>query len=157
MAIAGDNVDREWIERPRRWSIESLRTFMAVFGSISSVFDFVTFGILLWVYQAGPQLFRTGWFVESLMTELLIILVIRTYRPFYRSRPGRMLAALTLMMATIAVMLPFLPGVTIFGFVPLPLPLLAVLLIVTALYVVTTELAKRHLFPAGQPVTHSSE
>ncbi len=151
MAIAGDNVDREWVENPRRWSIASLRTFMAVFGSISSVFDFMTFGILLWVYQAGPDLFRTGWFIESLMTELLIILVIRTYRPFYRSRPGRLLALSTLIMAMIALALPYLPGIAIFGFVPLPPALVAALLTITALYVVTTEFAKRLLFPAPEP------
>jgi Mg2+-importing ATPase len=149
MTIASDNVDREWVAGPRRFAIGSLRVFMGVFGSISSVFDFMTFGILLWVYQAGPDLFRTGWFVESLITELVIILVIRTYRPFYRSRPGTMLVVATLITALLAVALPYLPGVAIFGFVPLPWPLLTVLLGVTAAYVAATELAKRLIFPTA--------
>ena len=98
MAIASDNVDREWVERPRRWAIGSLRSFMAIFGSISSVFDFLTFGVLIWVFSAGEELFRTGWFVESLVTELATVLVIRTYRPFYRSAPGKYLAVLAVVM-----------------------------------------------------------
>ena len=151
MAIASDNVDRELIERPRRWAIRNLRSFMAIFGLISSVFDFLTFGVLLWVYQAGPELFRTGWFVESLMTELLITLVVRTYRPFYRSTPGRMLWMATLAMAAVTVLVPYLPGVSIFGFEPLPPGLLAVLLAITALYVSASELAKRLIYREHVP------
>ncbi len=151
MAIASDNVDRELIERPRRWAIRNLRSFMAIFGSISSVFDFLTFGVLLWVYQAGPELFRTGWFVELLMTELLITLVVRTYRPFYRSTPGRMLWMATLAMAAVTVLVPYLPGVSIFGFEPLPPGLLVVLLAITALYVSASELAKRLIYREHVP------
>jgi Mg2+-importing ATPase len=151
MAIASDNVDREWIERPRRWAIRNLRSFMAIFGSISSLFDFLTFGVLLWVYQAGPELFRTGWFVESLMTELLITLVVRTYRPFYRSRPGRLLWMSTLVMGAITLALPYLPGVAIFDFEPLPPALLAMLLAITALYVAASELAKRLIYHEHVP------
>ena len=151
MAIASDSVDREWIERPRRWAIRSLRSFMAIFGSISSLFDFLTFGVLLWVYHAGPELFRTGWFVESLMTELLITLVVRTYRPFYRSKPGRMLWVSTLIMAIATVLIPYLPGVTIFDFEPLPPALLVVLLAITALYVAASEIAKRLIYRGHVP------
>jgi P-type Mg2+ transporter len=151
MTIANDNVDAEWIERPRRWSIRSLRGFMAVFGSISSLFDFLTFGVLLWIYRAGPELFRTGWFVESLMTELLITLVVRTYRPFYRSKPGRLLWISTLVMAVVTLLIPYLPGVTIFDFEPLPPALLAILLGITALYVAASELAKRLIYRGHVP------
>jgi Mg2+-importing ATPase len=151
MAIASDNVDREWIERPRRWSIRDLRSFMAIFGSISSFFDFLTFGVLLWVYQAGPELFRTGWFVESLLTELLITLVVRTYRPFYRSRPGRLLWMSTLLMMMVTLAVPYLPGVTIFDFEPIPLLLLLLLLLITALYVAASELAKRLIYHQHVP------
>ena len=151
MAIASDNVDREWIERPRRWSIRNLRSFMVVFGPISSVFDFLTFGVLLWVWQAGPELFRTGWFVESLMTELLITLVVRTYRPFYRSKPGRMLWLATLIMTLVTLAVPYLSGMTIFDFEPLPPALLASLLAITALYVAASELAKRLIYHGHVP------
>jgi Mg2+-importing ATPase len=150
MAIASDNVDREWVERPRRWSIGSLRSFMAIFGSISSLFDFVTFGVLLLVFGAGQELFRTGWFVESLVTQIATVLVIRTYRPFFRSLPGKYLAALAIVMMIVAVLLPYMPGLSVFDFVPLPPHLLAGLLGISALYVAAVELAKWLLYRKGK-------
>jgi Mg2+-importing ATPase len=151
MAVAGDNVDRELIERPRRWDIRSLRRFMVVFGSISSVFDFLTFGVLLWVFHATPELFRTGWFVESLLTELAIVLVVRTYRPFYRSRPGRLLWMSALAMMVVTVSLPYLPDLTLFEFVALPPSLLAALLLITLLYVGAAEVGKRVFYREPTP------
>ncbi len=91
VGIADDSVDRELVEKPRRWNMKFLGRFMIEFGLLSSVFDFITFGMLLWGFAAGPELFRTGWFVESLLTELVIALVVRTRRPFWRSRPGTLL------------------------------------------------------------------
>jgi Mg2+-importing ATPase len=151
MAIASDNVDRELIQHPRHWDIKSLRKFMVIFGSISSLFDFLTFGILLWAFNATPELFRTGWFVESLMTELAIILVIRTYRPFYRSRPGHLLWISIAAMMGLTVLLPYLPGFRLFDFVPLPLPLLAVLIMITLLYAGASEIGKRIIYCALVP------
>jgi P-type Mg2+ transporter len=149
MAIAGDNVDPELVKSPRRWDIASLRRFMVIFGSISSLFDFVTFGVLLFVFNAGAGLFRTGWFVESLMTELVIIAVIRTYRPFYRSRPGRLLWMSIAAMVALTVALPYLPGLALFDFVPLPAPVMAAMLLITLLYVGASELGKRLIYPAA--------
>jgi Mg2+-importing ATPase len=149
MAIASDNVDSELVQAPRRWDIASLRKFMVVFGSISSLFDFVTFGVLLFVFNADASLFRTGWFVESLMTELVIIVVIRTYRPFYRSRPGRLLWMSIVVMAALTVALPYLPGLTLFDFVALPAPVMAALLLITLLYVGASELGKRLIYPTA--------
>jgi Mg2+-importing ATPase len=149
MAIAGDNVDRELIQSPRRWDIASLRKFMVIFGSISSLFDFVTFAILLWAFHATAQLFRTGWFVESLMTELVIILVIRTYRPFYRSRPGRLLWISIAVMMAVTVALPYQPGLEIFGFVALPPPVMTALMLITLLYVGASEFGKRFVYRTG--------
>jgi len=146
MAIGRDNVDREMIEKPRRWQIRSLRKFMVVFGSISSIFDFLTFGVLLFLFHAGEALFRTGWFVESLMTQLAIILVIRTYRPFYRSKPGRLLWISISAMMVIAVLLPYLPGLELFDFVPLPASLLGVLILITLAYVAASEIGKRIVY-----------
>ena len=111
----------------------------------------MTFGVLLWAFHAGPELFRTGWFVESLMTQLAIVLVIRTYRPFYRSKPGRLLWMSITAMTVIAVLLPYLPGLAVFGFVPLPAPLLAVLVMITLLYVAASELGKRIVYRAPVP------
>ena len=89
--LAGDSVDPELVTRPRRWNVRELRRFMIKFGLLSSVFDFATFGVLLLVYRAAAVEFRTAWFVESLLTELVVALVVRTRRPFFRSRPGRFL------------------------------------------------------------------
>ena len=89
IGIADDAVDPELIARPQRWNMRFIGRFMLEFGAVSSVFDFLTFGALLLVFHAAPDLFRTGWFVESLLTELVIALVVRTRRPFFRSRPGR--------------------------------------------------------------------
>ena len=96
MTIATDRVDPEMVERPRRWDIGFIRRFMIVFGAVSSIFDFVTFGVLLLVLHANEAELRTGWFVESVVSSALIVLVVRTRRPFYRSRPGRPLPIATL-------------------------------------------------------------
>jgi Mg2+-importing ATPase len=146
MAIASDNVDPELVAKPRRWDIDALRRFMLGFGAISSVFDFLTFGLLLYVFHAGAELFRTGWFVESLLTELGIALVLRTSRPLHRSRPGAWLAATTAAVAGLALLLPYLPLTAYFGFTPLPAAVLAALVAVTLGYVLCSELAKRRLY-----------
>ena len=89
--IASDNVDPEWIAKPRRWDNNFISRYMIVFGLISSIFDFLTFGILLYCFSASENEFRTGWFIESLLTELVIALVVRTRRVCYRSMPGKLL------------------------------------------------------------------
>jgi Mg2+-importing ATPase len=146
MAIAGDNVDPEAVEAPRRWEIGALRRFMVIFGSISSLFDFVTFGVLLFVFHAGEEMFQTGWFVESLMTELVIIVVIRTYRPFYRSAPSRLLWMSIVAMMAVTAALPYLPGLEIFDFVALPPPMMATMMLITLFYVGASELSKRFVY-----------
>lgn len=142
-AIASDRVDEEWVARPHRWDTVFIRDYMVVFGLLSSVFDLLTFGALLWVFQAAPAEFRTGWFVESLLTELVIALVVRTRGPCYRSRPGTLLLLTTLGVVTLALLLPYLPYASIFGFVPLPAPLLLGVIGLTLAYVLAVELAKR--------------
>jgi Mg2+-importing ATPase len=142
LGLAGDSVDPEQIGRPRRWDMRFISRFMIEFGLASSLFDFLTFGVLLLLFRAGPAMFQTGWFVESLLTELVIALVVRTRRPFFRSRPGRLLLLSTLVLIVVAVLIPYLPHAGLLGFVPLPLPLLAVLVGITGLYVVATELLK---------------
>jgi len=144
--LSGDNVDAAWTGKPHRWSIKEVRDAMIVFGLISSVFDGLTFAILLTLGGGGVDLFRTGWFVESLLTELLVLLVLRTYLPAWGSRPARPLLASVLVMAVLAVVLPALPLMSFLGFVPLPLGLTAALVAVVALYGVATEVAKRRFF-----------
>jgi P-type Mg2+ transporter len=146
MTIATDSVDREQVDRPRRWDIRLIRNFMLVFGLVSSVFDYVTFGALLYWLRATDREFQTGWFVESLMTELFIVLVIRTQRPFLRSRPGTLLLAATLVVAGTTIFLPYTPLGALFGFVPLP-PLFVLLLLgITGGYLVASELVKGWFF-----------
>jgi P-type Mg2+ transporter len=141
--IASDNVDPEWVAKPRRWNTVFIRNYMMVFGLVSSIFDFLTFGILLFIFHASPDEFRTGWFVESLLTELVIALVVRTRRVFFRSRPGRLLLISTLIVIGITLVLPYVPINFLFGFVPLPAPLILTMLVLVALYVLVTEIAKK--------------
>ena len=115
---------------------------MIVFGLVSSVFDFLTFGVLLYVFDAAAEVFRTGWFVESLMTELVIALIVRTYRPIYHSRPGRLLLLSTLAVMLLTLAMPYLPVARFFGFVALPSALMLSLLAITVLYVAASEVVK---------------
>jgi Mg2+-importing ATPase len=146
IGIADDAVDSELIERPQRWNMRFIGRFMLEFGIVSSVFDFLTFGALLLVFRSGPAEFRTGWFVESLLTELVIALVVRTRRPFFRSRPGRLLLWSTVALVAVTFSIPYLPFVDVFGFVPLPGVLLGTVVAITALYVVAAEATKSRFY-----------
>lgn len=146
ITIAGDNVDPEMVEKPHRWNTQFIRNYMVLFGLVSSIFDFLTFGTLLFLFRASPEEFRTGWFIESLITELVIALVVRTRHLFFRSRPGTLLLASTLIFMAITLVLPYLPFISVFGFVPLPASLMLAMLGLTALYVLATELAKRYFY-----------
>ena len=146
IGIAGDAVDPELIERPQRWNMRFIARFMVEFGLVSSLFDFLTFAALLVVFRAGPALFRTGWFVESLLTELVIALVVRTRRPFLRSRPGAVLLWSTVVLVALTLAIPYTPYVGVFGFVPLPGALLGTVVAITGLYVVATEVTKHRFY-----------
>jgi Mg2+-importing ATPase len=146
MTIAGDNVDPEWVEKPRRWNTRFIRNYMVLFGLVSSIFDFATFGTLLLVFRASTEEFRTGWFIESLLTELVIALVVRTRHLFFRSRPGTLLLVTTLVFIGVTIALPYLPFSSVFGFIPLPAPLILTVLGLTAFYVLAAELAKKYFY-----------
>jgi Mg2+-importing ATPase len=146
VGLADDRVDPELVDRPRRWEMRFVGRFMVEFGVLSSLFDLLTFGALLGVFRAGPRTFRTGWFVESLLTELVIALVVRTRRPFFRSRPGTVLLVSTVALIALTLAVPFLPFVTVFGFVPVSARLLLALVAITVLYVGAAELAKRWFY-----------
>jgi Mg2+-importing ATPase len=155
MTIPTDNVDEEMLHRPSQWDIRFIRRFMSFFGPISSIYDFLTFGVMLWVFHAGEKLFQTGWFVESLATQSLVIFVIRTRRPFYRSRPSRPLLVATLACAGLGLLLPFIPPVAhTFGFIPLPAAFLGILLLMIGSYLLLVELGKRRFFrlERGRPL-----
>jgi Mg2+-importing ATPase len=146
IGIANDAVDPELIERPQRWNMRFIGRFMVEFGAVSSVFDFLTFGALLMAFRAGPAVFRTGWFVESLLTELVIALVVRTRRPFFRSRPGNVLLWSTVALIALTFAMPYLPFAGVFGFVPLPGRLLLTVSAITTLYIVATEITKQRFY-----------
>ncbi|HEY0993949.1 MAG TPA: magnesium-translocating P-type ATPase [Kofleriaceae bacterium] len=148
IGIADDSVDAELIDRPRRWDIRFIGQFMLEFGLVSSAFDVLTFGVLLYGFAAAPELFRTGWFVESLLTELVIALVVRTRRPAYRSRPGTILLGTTVALIALSFAIPYLPYAGVLGFVPLPASLLGLLAAITVLYVAAAELTKRWFYRA---------
>jgi len=150
LTIAGDSVDRELVEKPRRWNIKFIRDFMMTFGLVSSVFDYLTFGTLLFIVRATTDQFRTGWFLESVLTELLILLVIRTQRPFFKSAPGRYLLIAALIVGGVTLVLPYIPLSGLLGFTPLPTSLLLVLGGITVLYVVSSELAKKAFYKRVQ-------
>jgi P-type Mg2+ transporter len=143
MTIATDNVDSELVEHPRRWNIGFIRNFMLVFGPLSSVFDFLTFGVLRLMLHAGPQEFRTGWFLESVISASLIVLVIRSQRPFFHSRPGNALLVATLTIVGLTLLFPLTPPGAIFGFRPVPLSFLFAMAIIVMLYIIVAEVAKR--------------
>ena len=142
MTIATDNVDNEMVDFPRRWDIKAIRKFMMTFGLVSSVFDYVTFGALLSVFHATQDQFRTGWFLESVCSASLIVLVIRSRRPFFRSRPSKYLFVATLSTVALTLILPFTPLGMIFGFSPLPISFLLLVGIIVTGYIISAELAK---------------
>jgi Mg2+-importing ATPase len=141
--IATDAVDPEQITRPRAWDIAGIRGFMIVFGLISSVFDIATFLVLHLGFHADPAVFRTGWFIESTATELAVMLVLRTSRPFFRSRPGRALLWSSIAVGALTVTLPYTGLASVLGLAPLPVSILATLAGLTAVYVAANEVGKR--------------
>jgi Mg2+-importing ATPase len=146
ITIPSDNVDPSFMRKPRRWNISLVRNFMVGIGPVSSIFDFLTFGALLfWLHTSEPQ-FHTGWFVESLATQTLVLFVIRTAGNPLRSRPSKPLVATVLAIVTIGLLLPISPLATTLGFARLSPAFYAFLTAVTALYLLSVEMAKRFLF-----------
>ena len=157
LAIPTDNVDAEQLHAPSHWNIAFIRRFMLTFGPISSLFDFMTFGLMLGILHAGPVEFRTGWFVESLATQTLIIFAIRTRRvPFFRSRPGAVLTLATFAVIAVGIVLTVSPLAHQLGFTTLPWLFYTALVLLTIAYLVLVELTKTVFYAdpmhlAGQP------
>ncbi len=149
MAIPTDRVDPDQLARPAHWDLHQIRRFMLTFGPLSSLFDFLTFAILLQVLRAGPAEFRSGWFVESLATQILVVFVIRTHTsPFWRSRPSRTLLATAAGGVALACVLPYLPVAGALGFTALPPAYLLVVAGLVVGYLALVEAAKRTLLTA---------
>ena len=142
MTIATDHVDNEMVDHPRRWDIVTIRKFMITFGLVSSVFDFLTFGALLLLLHATEDQFRTGWFIESVVSACLIVLVIRSRKPFFSSRPSNYLLIATLLVVVATVALPYTPLSGIFGLSPLPLSFILLIITIVFFYVLSAEIVK---------------
>jgi len=144
VAVPGDNVDPALLHRPKRWQIGFIRQFMTIIGPISSLYDFLTFGVLLWMFHAftNAALFRTGWFVESLVTQTLVVFVIRTAGNPFRSRPSGRLLAAVIGISTAGALLPYTPLGALLGFIPLPLALLGAISLLALTYLCLVQAVK---------------
>jgi magnesium-translocating P-type ATPase len=147
LAIPTDRVDQEQLHAPSHWDIGYIRRFMLLFGPISSLFDFATFALMIFVFRAAPPEFRTGWFIESIATQTLIIFAIRTHRvPFLRSRPSAALAIASVVVVAVGAWLPFSPLAGVLGFAPIPAPFFLALVGMVVAYLVLVEFAKLWFF-----------
>jgi P-type Mg2+ transporter len=146
MTIASDNVDPVMVQQPQRWDIGFIRRFMLVFGLLSSVFDYLTFGLLYWLLGLGPQFFHTGWFVESVWSATLVVFAIRTRLPITRSRPSRLMLLMTGLVGLVGLVLPYTPLARVMGFVPLPPWVLLAIAAIVIAYVLIAEIAKRWFY-----------
>jgi Mg2+-importing ATPase len=144
VAVPGDNVDPTLVHRPKRWQIAFIRQFMVIIGPISSIYDFLTFGALLWIFHAStnPALFRTGWFVESLATQTLVVFVIRTAGNPFTSRPSRPLLVSVLTVVAVATALPYTPLGSLLRFTPLPVSLLGAITFLALTYLLLVQAVK---------------
>jgi Mg2+-importing ATPase len=159
MTIAGDNVDPVLVECPHKWDMTFIRRFMLVFGPLSSIFDFLTFGLLLWLMragqqlfpsgwlmQAGQELFHTGWFIESVLSACLVVFAVRTRLPIRRSKPSRAMLTVTGLVALVTIIIPYSPLADLLGFKPLPLVYGLAILVIVVMYIVGAEFTKRWFF-----------
>lgn len=157
VAIASDNVDPEATEQAQRWNITHIRRFMLVFGLVSTLFDLMTFYILLNVFSASEALFQSAWFTVSVLTEIAVVLVLRTHLPCWRSRPSRLLLSATMAVGLLTLTLPYLPPVAnAFSFVPMPPHLLLTTLLIVVAYIATAEFAKTPVLWISQVVNTAS-
>jgi Mg2+-importing ATPase len=144
VAVPGDNVDPALLCKPKRWQIGFIRQFMTIIGPISSIYDFLTFGVLLWFFHASANapLFRTGWFVESLATQTLVVFVIRTAGNPFRSRPSGRLLIGVCVITIVGAVLPYTPLGVPLGFTPLPMSLLGAIALLALTYLFLVQAVK---------------
>jgi Mg2+-importing ATPase len=149
ITIPSDNVDESYLSTPRRWDMKVIRNFMIYIGPISSIYDFLTFYVLLHFFRATEPAFHTGWFVESLATQTLVLFVIRTTKNPFKSRPSIPLTVTTVLMVIVGLVIPYSPLANALGFTPLPGSFYAFLAGATGTYLLLVEIAKRLLFKSS--------
>lgn len=143
LTIPSDYVDKEYIEKPKKWNINFIKKFMLVFGPISSVFDFITFFVMLYIFNASSSLFQTAWFIESMFTQIIVIFVIRTRKvPFYKSRPSNLLMISCFIVLAFNLILPFTPLGAFFKFAQLPALFFLILTVIVLSYISLVEIIK---------------
>jgi Mg2+-importing ATPase len=146
VAISTDEVDKEYINKARPWNVGYIKKFMFIIGPMSSLYDFLTYGVMLFVFHASsfPELFHTGWFIESLCTQTLVIHIIRTGKiPFIESRPSRALILTSLLIVAIGIIIPFSPLAKPFGFVAPPPLYFLILFIMVITYLLLVQVVKK--------------
>jgi Mg2+-importing ATPase len=146
LTIASDNVDKEQIEKPGKWDLKLIRNYMVIFGIHSSLFDLITFLILLYVLKVPESVFQTGWFIESVLSELCILFIIRTHKNFFKSQPSRTLFILSIIGLVLTLTLPYMPFAKDIGLEPLPFLYLGAMLLIVATYIITADLLKVWFF-----------
>ena len=146
LTVASDNVDEEQLSRPGKWNLKFIRNYMVIFGIHSSIFDVLTFCTLLYVLKVKESAFQTGWFIESILTELFILFIIRTHKNFFKSKPGKYLFLLSILGFILTLGLPYIPLAKEVGLVPLPLFQLGAMLAIVAAYIITADLLKVWFF-----------
>ncbi len=146
LTVASDNVDQEQLDRPGKWDLKFISRYMVVFGIHSSIFDSITFLTLLYVLKVKESVFQTGWFIESILTELFILFIIRTHKNFFKSQPGKYLFILSILGLIVTLVLPYLPFANDIGLTPLPIISLMVLFAIVLVYIITADLLKVWFF-----------
>ncbi|OHW63419.1 magnesium-transporting ATPase, P-type 1 [Andreesenia angusta] len=144
--IANDSVDRDMLDKPRKWDIRFIRSFMFTFGIISSIFDYLTFAVLFIGFKAQQEVFQSSWFVLSILTELLILIVMRTQKPFFKSKPAPSLLYASIIVGAISIALPYTPIGGLLSLSPISPTILASLIVIAFLYILVTEIAKRYFY-----------
>jgi len=139
-------VDQDFINRPHRLDVNFIRRFMLVFGPLSSFFDFLTFGALIWLARSNQVTFHTGWFVESVLSAGLVVFAIRTRLPFQTSRPSRVMLGMTALVGAITLALPYTPLAGLLGFAPLPARYLLIIFSIIVMYFLAAEFTKRWFY-----------
>ena len=146
LSVAGDNVDKIQLRKPGKWDLKFIRNYMVIFGIHSSLFDIITFLMLLYVLKVKEAAFQTGWFIESALTQLLILFIVRTHKSFIKSKPGKYLFLLSILGLVLTFILPYLPFSDSIGFVPLPFMQIGLMILITITYIVTADILKVWFF-----------
>jgi Mg2+-importing ATPase len=146
LTVASDNVDAEQVEKPGKWNLKLIRNYMVVFGVHSSLFDIITFLTLYFLLKVKESAFQTGWFIESVLSELFILFIIRTHKNFFKSKPGKYLFTLSIVGLIITIILPYMPFANEVGLVPLPIINFGAILLIVLAYIITADLLKVWFF-----------